>query len=147
MPRKKVSNPVLDEHIPIFQRYIDKWQPILNLNDYRIDLVRKARGSKTVAEIETTSNERVSTLWVGKDFGGDEVNEHTIEAAVLHELLHLRNHEMLERAYSDREYTDAVEGAEHSQVYVFERLLLRLLGDKPQPEKPTGETSAPRSDS
>jgi len=132
MARKKIQNPVLEEHFPVFQHYIDKWQPLLNLNDYRIDLVSKR--SNHMSEIEVASADRVATMYVGKHFGGDEVNHQTIESTVLHELLHLRNHDILIRAYHDREYTDAVEAAEHSTIYVFERLLMKLLGDKPQPK-------------
>lgn len=117
---------MLEEHIEKFEMYIRKWQVLLNLNDWRIVKGSKPAGNNNMADIDCDAASRLATYRIGKHFGDIEVTDETLEATALHELLHVRNFELLRRAYKEGHYSDEVEGAEHAQIAVFESLLMKL---------------------
>lgn len=123
---KQPDNPILGEHVEKFELYIRKWQVLLNLLDWRIVRGSKPAGRNNLAEVDCDHSNRLATYRVGRDFGDQKVTDELLEATALHELLHVRNAEMLRLAYKESHYSSEVEGAEHAQIAVFEGLLMKL---------------------
>src|SRR5437879_3239747 len=96
-PKKPQANPLSDQHVELFDLFVQKWAPILNLSDWRI--VRdKRRRSKYMAEMHTVEvQHKLAKYRVGEAFGDNHaVTPETLEATAVHELLHLRLWELLE---------------------------------------------------
>jgi hypothetical protein len=111
-------NDLTNEHCAEFDRYVVKWQKILNLSDWRIE--RSGRRSKrSMAEISFDRNARLACYQIGVSFGGASVTPESLEVTALHELLHVLLHDLI---YAE---PAALEGAEHRVINVLEKLLIR----------------------
>lgn len=126
MPKKPAKNPITAEHEELFDRYLRKWQVLLSLGDWRIVKSGKPAGRSHMAEVFVDHEARLVTYRIGGDFGETPVTPESLESTALHELLHVRNHEMLRLAYRDTHYSSDVQGAEHGAISVFEGLLMKL---------------------
>ena len=119
------QNPVLPEQRELFDLFVKKWQGLLNLSDWR--LIKKGGKTKYMAEmVLMETKHKLATYRLGHDFGETPVNAKSLESTAIHELLHLRLHELTEIAISELMYSDAVLAVEHSVITVLENLLMEL---------------------
>jgi hypothetical protein len=120
-------NPILPEHRELFDAYMRKWQKLFNLSDWRV-VKKPGRAAKNniaeMLEIDTTS--RLARYRLGEDFGSEPVTPESLESAAIHEMSHLRLHELSEISAREGLYNNAVLAAEHAVITVIEPLLLEL---------------------
>jgi hypothetical protein len=109
-----MSNDVTVADLKEFDRYVAKWQVLLNLSDWRIE--RAHRRSKAMAEVSFNDEARLATYRVGTTFGAEEVTPDSLERTALHELLHILLHDL------STEWTDA---NEHRVINLMEKLLMK----------------------
>jgi hypothetical protein len=129
MAKKEPKNPVSIEDADLFHGLMQRWLEQLNMSDWR--LVRQPRPSTEMAEIVSQdTNHRLIRYRIGRDFGSAPVNLETLENTAIHEVLHCRFHEMLEAAYTEGEYNERVQAAEHSTIIVMTNLLHDLMNAK-----------------
>jgi len=125
--RNPPPNPILPEHRELFDAYIRKWQKLFNLSDWRV-VKKPGRASKNsmaeMLEIDTTN--RLARYRLGENFGIEPVTPESLESAAIHEMSHLRLHELSEIAVREGMYNDAVLAAEHAVITVIEPLLMEL---------------------
>lgn len=108
------TNPVTDEHCQAFDTYVQKWQRILGLMDWRIE--RSSRRSKrAMAEVTFDKGARLASYRIGVSFGSAEVTPDSLERTALHELLHVLLHDALD---------DPNEATEHKVINTLEKLLM-----------------------
>lgn len=126
MAKAPPQNPVLPEHRAKFQVYLTKWQKLLNLGDWRINL-SAVPCTKNMAEVyKSDLLSRSATIRLGTTFGpSTEVTDYNLEATAVHELLHISNIPMLAKAREPDAEDDAVGTLEHAQINVLEILLLQ----------------------
>jgi hypothetical protein len=108
------TNPVTDADCIAFDAYVQKWQRILGLMDWRIE--RAARRSKrSMAEVTFDKGARLASYRIGVSFGSAEVNADSLERTALHEVLHILLHDALD---------DPNESTEHRVINCLEKLLM-----------------------
>lgn len=108
------ANELTDEHCAAFDGYVQKWQRLLNLSDWRIE--RAARRSKrAMAEVSFDKPARLATYRIGVSFGACEVTPDSLERTALHEVLHILLHDALD---------EPGEASEHRVINVLEKLLM-----------------------
>ena len=120
---KKKANPVTAEDADRFQGYIEKWQALLNLGDWR--LVRSATlARKSMAEVLVQDfGQRLATYKIGADFGATPITDHSLEETAIHELCHVFLYPLIEAAKDPKTTTEQLDTLEHSVINVLERLL------------------------
>lgn len=111
-------NELTPEHCAVFDRYVAKWQKILNLSDWRIERAGQ-RAKKNMAEVIFDNGARLASYRIGLTFGPTEATLAALEATALHELLHVLLHDLIEAEPA------ALEGAEHRVINVLEKLLIK----------------------
>jgi hypothetical protein len=129
-PKAPPKNPVLDEHLPVFDKYMKKWRRLLNLKDWWI--VRKdKREKKNLAAIVSVEHEHKQVVYaIGMDFGSTEVNNHSLEDVACHEMLHVLLRPLIDEAIHQGDYNEAVDDREHSIINVLCDLLMDSYGDQ-----------------
>jgi hypothetical protein len=107
-----------------FKLYVKAWQEKLGLMDWRVHISEKHASKTTMAEVHDCDHEaRLATIRLGRDFGGTPVDEQSIEATALHELLHILMHEFKTLCQADRQDETAINSAEHRIIHTFEHIL------------------------
>lgn len=127
MARKKEppANPLSENDKKYLDEMMQKWQTLLNLSDWRLS--RSSKKTKHMAEmVGWDTTHRLVSYRIGDDFGAEAVTPRSLEKTAIHEMLHLRFHEMLEVAAQEDEYNDRVLAAEHAVITVLEPMLLEL---------------------
>lgn len=119
-----VSNPVTDEHAERFEQFLQKWQDKLNLKDWRINLSPARHKGVMAVVYKMDFEQRQATIRLGTDFGADRVDDVSLEATALHELLHVLMCEVLELAKEAGTQGDPLRSAEHRVINTLERLLV-----------------------
>lgn len=97
-----------------FDGYVQKWQRLLNLADWRIERSVR-RPKKVMAEVLCHDGAMLATYWIGASFGSEAVTPDSLERTALHEVLHIRLRKFK---------MDQSEANEHEIVNVFEKLLM-----------------------
>jgi hypothetical protein len=121
---KPPANPVSAEAAAKFADYVATWREVLSLGDWRIGVHAKPSSRKVMAEVvKFDLEQRMATIKLGKDFGGTQVNDHTLKETALHEVLHVFLYELVKVAMDEGEPNDKVGSAEHRVINVLERLL------------------------
>lgn len=110
-------------HLEEFARYIEQYQTVLNLQDWRIEHSGKPAAKGCMAQMGISYCDKLAVWSFGKDFGAMPVTPKTLKATAIHELLHVFLRPLIEAAVSRDE--DALEAAEHSVVVVLEKLLAK----------------------
>jgi hypothetical protein len=107
-------NEVSDAQCKEFDGYVQKWQRLLNLSDWRIERGR-GRPRKVFADVTFNDEAMLATYRIGANFGSAEVSSDSLERTALHELVHVRL----------RKFSLApTEANEHEIVNVLEKLLM-----------------------
>lgn len=107
-------NEVTEADCAAFDGYVQKWQRLLNLSDWRIERSPK-RTKRAMAEVSFDKEARLASYRIGASFGGAEVTPDSLERTALHELLHVLLHDALDNP------SDATE---HQVINVLEKLLM-----------------------
>jgi len=85
---KQPANPVTVEDAAKFHSYIEKWQTLLNLGDWR--LMRGDKAAKgAMADMQVSLPDRCAVYRIGSHFGSDVVSDFSLEQTAVHELLHI----------------------------------------------------------
>jgi hypothetical protein len=102
-----------------FDLYVNEWQTILNVNDWRIE--RSSKPAKNaMASVEMDDGARLATLRLG-DFGSVVINRQSISMTALHEVLHVFLYDLIQTARSNNDAN--LESEEHRVINVLEKLL------------------------
>ena len=104
----------------LFDDFVKKWQAKLSLGDWRIERGTKPAKS-AMASVEFTPAARLCTYRLG-DFGAEQITPKSLEATVIHELLHVLLFDLINTA-SDKSTDEELEAAEHRVINVLEQLL------------------------
>lgn len=116
----KAKNLPTPEDAALFDSFVAKWQQKFSLGDWRIE--RAARPAKNaMASVEFNPGARLATYRLG-DFGGEAITPASLEATVIHELLHVLLFDLIQTA-SGKSTDEELEAAEHRCINVLEKLL------------------------
>ena len=102
-------------------RYARKWQRILGLQDWRLELTREP--SEELAEVSCSLEARLAVISIGSDFWETEVTNRSLEETALHEMLHVLLFEFW-AVTSNGAGPEEVNSAEHRVVNLLTKLLL-----------------------
>ena len=107
-------NEVSADDLVTFDGFVQKWQRILNLSDWRIE--RGVRRPKhNMAQVSFYDADMLAMYRVGTQFGSTPVNADSLERTAVHELLHIRLRKFK---------LDQSEANEHEIVNTLEKLLM-----------------------
>jgi hypothetical protein len=116
------TNPILPAHRILFAAALVKYQALLGLSDWRINLSDKLARKANIAEVKVFHPNRMATVYLGTDFGSTPITQDSIESIACHELAHVLVAELVNQITWG--ITDAaLESAEHRVVHTVERLL------------------------
>ena len=104
----------------LFDAFIAKWQSKFSLGDWRIERGNKP-AKNAMASVEFNPPARLCVYKLG-DFGAEAVTPASLEATVIHELLHVLLFDLIQTA-SGKSTDEELEAAEHAVVNVLEKLL------------------------
>ena len=120
---KQPANPVTTEDAAKFHSYIEKWQTLLGLTDWR--LLKGGKGPNGVmANVTISIPDRCATYRIGPHFGNDAVTDFTLEQTALHELIHVLL-SPYKAAIKAKSSDDILMGEEHKIIHTLERLLVK----------------------
>jgi hypothetical protein len=120
----QAANPVEPEHAERFEQFLLQWQEKLNLKDWRINLSPVRHKGVMAVVYKMDFEQRQATIRLGFDFGSDAVDDVSLEATALHELLHIMLCELMELAKEASTQGDPLRSAEHRVINTLERLLV-----------------------
>ena len=106
-----------------FDGYVAKWQQTFSLGDWRVERGPRSAPRGAMASVEFNDPARLATYRLG-DFGAEEINAHSLNAAALHEMLHVRLRDLIEAARNPATSEETLEAEEHKVINVLERLLM-----------------------
>lgn len=119
---KPPANPVSPDDVAAFAGYVQKWQALLNLGDWRI--IHSDKPAKNAcADVSISVSDHTSVIRLGAHFGEEPVTPHSLESTAAHELLHIllsAHASIIESKCSD----EVRMAAEHRIVHTLERLLV-----------------------
>jgi hypothetical protein len=101
-------------------KYLEEYQTLLNLRDWRITLSDKPAQKGTMADVRISHEDHLATVSLGADWGQPPTDE-IIRQTLIHELLHVFLRPLMDACTARDER--AIEAAEHSAIVVLERLL------------------------
>jgi len=117
------KNDPTDEHIQSFANYLEQWQTVLNLNDWRIERSAKKASRGVIAQVAHSLPDRLAAWQLGADWGPLPVTDYELESAAVHELLHVMLAELIAVAQSKPD-DDTMQAAEHRVINTLERILV-----------------------
>lgn len=121
-----MKNRPTSEQAQEFDRYVEHWQRVLNLADWRLERSSKpARGA--MACVSCDSPARLAVYRLG-DFGGSPITGKTLSDTALHECLHVFLYDLISAAQDARSTPEQLEVAEHRVINVLERVLGAMDG-------------------
>jgi hypothetical protein len=104
-----------------FDRFIQHWQQVLSLNNWRVERIRKV-AKDAMATVEFDIAAKLATYRLG-DFGGAEITDESLSKTALHEMLHVLLQDLMVAARDPRSTEDQLEALEHSVINVLEKVL------------------------
>jgi hypothetical protein len=102
-----------------FDVFVDQWQTILNVHDWRIERSIKV-AKNAMASVEMDDGARLASLRLG-DFAGTPINSQSLSMTALHEVLHVFLYDLIQTARSNNDAQ--LEAEEHRVINVLEKLL------------------------
>jgi hypothetical protein len=122
----KITNRPDESQVQEFDKYIEHWQRVLNLGDWRLERgQRPARGA--MASVDCDASARLAVYRIG-DFGAAKINAETLSLTALHECLHVFLFDLIAAAQDSRSTPEQLEATEHRVINVLERVLGDLHG-------------------
>jgi hypothetical protein len=104
-----------------FDGFIQHWQRVLNLQDWRIERGAKSARS-AMASVECDSAARLAIYRIG-DFGAEAITASSLSHTALHETLHVFLYELIQAAQDPKATPEQLDSAEHRVINVLERVL------------------------
>ena len=111
------------EQALLFDQYVDKWQILLSLGDWRIEKGQKP-AKNAMASVEFNDAARLAVYRLG-DWGAEPITPDSLEKTALHELLHVLLHDLIAAASDPRTASEHMDATEHRVINVLERALTR----------------------
>ena len=121
---KKAKNSPTTVQVDEFAQYIEHFQSLLNLRDWRIEHSGRAAGRGAMADVGTSLEDRLAVWSIGNDWGPVPVTSKTLKETALHETLHIFLAPLIAACRTRDE--EAILTAEHSVVAVLEKLLSKV---------------------
>ena len=107
-----------------FAAYIEKWQTMLNLHDWRITRRSSKAAKGAMADVAISAADKLAQWRIGKHFGAEIVSDYTLESTAVHELLHVLLADFKEVCTS-KPSDEILDSAEHRVIHTLERLLVQ----------------------
>lgn len=104
-----------------FEASLRKWQKVLNLVDWRIELSDRPAGRGNSADVEVHYEHRLAKVRLMRTSSARPEDEH-LDSVALHELLHVRLADLI-HAVQEGADEKVIEAAEHSIIVLVEKLL------------------------
>jgi hypothetical protein len=104
-----------------FDQYVEHWQTVLSLHNWRIERGRKP-AKNAMASIEFDIGAKLATYRLG-DFGGTEITSESLSKTALHEILHVLLQDFMVAAKDPRTTDDQLEALEHGVINILEKVL------------------------
>jgi hypothetical protein len=114
------KHPLTQEQREQAAKYLDTYQTLLNLRDWRITMSDKPAQKGAMADVRISLEDHLATVSIGSDWGQPATDE-MVRQTVIHELLHVFLRPLMDACTARDER--AIEAAEHSAIVVLERLL------------------------
>lgn len=121
---KKAKNSPTTVQTEEFAQYIEHFQSLLNLRDWRIENSGKPAWRGNMADVGMSMEDRLAVWSIGSDWGPMPINSKTLRETALHETLHIFLAPLIAACRSRDE--EAIITAEHSVVAVLEKLLSKV---------------------
>ena len=110
-----------EQQVKEFDGFIQHWQRVLNLQDWRMERSSKpVRGA--MACVECDGPPRLAIYRLG-DFGNEQINSESLSNTALHEVLHVFLFDLIATAQDQKATSEQLESAEHRVINVLERVL------------------------
>lgn len=120
---KTPANPVTTEDAAKFHSFIEKWQGLLNLGDWR--LLKGDKAAKgAMADMAVSLSDRCAVYRIGTHFGTESVTDFSLEQTVVHELLHIHLAEFRELVAAKCS-DEILMAGEHKIIHTLEKLLVK----------------------
>ena len=104
-----------------FDQYVEHWQTVLSLHNWRIERGRKP-AKNAMASVEFDIGAKLATYRLG-DFGGTEITSESLSKTALHEILHVLLQDFMVAAKDPRTTDDQLEALEHGVINILEKVL------------------------
>lgn len=125
MPKAALNRPT-PEQVQQFDGYIQHWQEVLNLKDWRLE--RGTRIEKdAMASVQCDNTARLAVYRIGH-FGATPITPESLSLTALHEVLHVFLFDLIAAAQDRGATPEALEVAEHRVINVLERVLGEMYG-------------------
>jgi hypothetical protein len=117
---KKKNSPT-PAQVEEFKGYMEHYQRLLNLLDWRIEHSGKSASKGALAEVLPKLEDRLAVWSLGKEWYSMEVTSENLRISALHECLHIFFASYTEACFQRDEPLS--ESLEHSLIVVLERLI------------------------
>lgn len=117
----KALNKPTAEEAQLFDSYMQHWQDVLNLRDWRIERgIRPERHA--MASVQCDAGARLAVYRLGH-FGATKITPESLSTTALHECLHVFLFDLVATAQDRSATPEQLEAVEHRVINVLERLL------------------------
>lgn len=114
-------NKPTDEEAKLFDLYMQYWQDVLNLRDWRIE--RGIRPEKAaMASVQCDMGARLAVYRIG-NFGATKITPESLSLTALHECLHVFLCDLIATAQDRSATPEQLEMVEHRIINVLERVV------------------------
>lgn len=120
-PSKKYPHEVTQAERDLFEASLRKWQKVLNLVSWRIELIPDSAASTAAADVEISVSDRLAKIRLAKYMRRESTPEE-LDSYALHEVLHVRFAELIHYVSEDAD-EKIIEGAEHDIIVLFDKIL------------------------
>jgi len=119
--RKKYPHAVTQAERDMFATALLKWQGILNLGHWRVELTPDPAGRANLADVEVSYSDRLAKVQLAKHLRAPLTQEQA-ESVALHELLHILLADLIHVVREDSD-EKIIEASEHTIIVLLEKLL------------------------
>lgn len=117
----KTLNRPTDQEAALFDKYMQHWQDVLNLRDWRIERGQKPE-KDAMASIQCDNAARLAVYRIGH-FGATKITPETLSLTALHECLHVFLYDLIATAQDRSATPEQLEMVEHRVINVLERVV------------------------
>lgn len=117
----KTLNKPTDQEASLFDEYMQHWQDVLNLRDWRIERGQKPE-KEAMASIACDAAARLAVYRIGH-FGATKITPESLSLTALHECLHVFLFDLIATAQDRSASPEQLEMVEHRVINVLERVL------------------------